>query len=155
MAIRASGFAAVLSILCPAAPSAVAAPADTIVGVERVVYPGQTLDGVGVVEIALRRPLAAHEAVAREAADLAGKVAGRTILPGRAVPLSFLRDPFLVEAGKPAQVIYRQGAVQIGMTGVALNAGSAGDSVRVRNARSGVAISGIVTQNGAILVGGP
>lgn len=126
----------------------VAVPAqagERIVVLDAIAYPGQSLDGIGATEILLKRPLAGQTVVATGAADLAGKVAARTILPKRPIPLSFLRAPLLVETGKPVRVIYRDGAIAIEMTGRALGPGSVGDTVRVRNTRSGATITGVVS----------
>lgn len=141
-----------LVVLCPLGAARGDEAPESIVGVDSVVYPGQPLDGIGTVQLVLRRALPASAGVARTASDLSGKVASRTILPNKPIPLSYLREPYLVEAGKPVRVVYRQGAIQIELTGQALGAGSAGDVVRVRNASSGVTLTGVVSGPAEVMV---
>lgn len=141
-----------LALLCPFGMARGEEAPGSIVAVTSVVYPGQPLDGTGTVQLALRRALPASAGVALAPSDLSGKVASRTILPNKPIPLSYLREPFLVEAGKPVRVVYRQGAIQIELTGQALGAGSAGDIVRVRNASSGVTLTGVVSGQAEVMV---
>ncbi len=146
--IVALGFA----LLCSLEPARSEETPGSIVAVTSVVYPGQPLDGTGTVQLTLRRALPASAGIAITSSDLSGKVASRTILPNKPIPLSYLRESFLVEAGKPVRVVYRQGAIQIELTGQALGAGSAGDVVRVRNASSGVTLTGVVSGQAEVMV---
>jgi flagella basal body P-ring formation protein FlgA len=66
--------------------------------------------------------------------------------------MSSLRDPYAVEAGKPVQVQFIQGALTISAIGVPLQAGSVGDLIRIRNIDSGVVFSGIVMADGTVRV---
>ena len=81
-------------------------------------------------------------AFAREPAELIGKVAKRTLLPGRFVPLAAVRDAYLVQQGAPVQMMFVEGGLTISATAVTLEPGSAGDVVKVRNADSGKVLTG-------------
>ena len=83
-----------------------------------------------------------------------GMVAKRTLLPGKLIPLSSVREAYLVEAGTPVRVNYVEGALQISTVGVPLQPGAAGDVVRVRNSESGAVLTGTVMVDGTIKVGG-
>ena len=95
----------------------------------RVIYPGETLP------------------------ELDGKVAKRTLLTGRYIPVSSLREAYLVEKGTAVEVMFVSGALTISASAVTLEPGSAGDMVKVRNVDSGKILSGIVMADGSIRVG--
>jgi flagella basal body P-ring formation protein FlgA len=85
--------------------------------------------------------------------DVDGKVAKRTLLPGRMIPLKSLREAYAVEAGSPVEVVFVIGPLRISVTGVPLQPGSVGDVVRVRNIDSGAVLTGTVMADGTIRVG--
>lgn len=128
------------------------ASGEQIVIVTGVIYPGQEITPEVAKEVTLVRPLRSRAQVARTASEIIGKVAQRTILPRRAIPVGALRDPFLVEAGEPVRTVYSNGGLSIVMTGVALVSGALGSTVRVRNPDSGRIVTGTVRPNGTVLV---
>ena len=136
------------------AASAFAALAqETVVVPTRVIYPGETVTTADVQSVALRRSKAGLPPIAFDRDEVEGRVARRTLLPGRLIALSSLRDAYAVEPGKPVQVQFIQGTLTISAVGVPLQAGSAGDLIRVRNIDSGVVFSGTVMADGTVRVG--
>jgi flagella basal body P-ring formation protein FlgA len=87
-------------------------------------------------------------------AAVVGKMAGRTLLPGAAIPLAALDFPRLVSNGGEVKLLYIDGGLEISTVGMALQDGAAGDSVKVRNDDSGVTVTGVVRPDGAVLVSG-
>jgi flagella basal body P-ring formation protein FlgA len=90
--------------------------------------------------------------VERDYRVLDGKVARRTLLPGRMIPTGSVRDAWIVEPGKPVRVVYMQGGLEIALSAIALQAGAAGDVVRLRNADSGSIFAGTVMEDGTVRV---
>ena len=86
-------------------------------------------------------------------ADLIGKVAKRTLLPGQAVAASSVALPKLVTIGAMVRVVFEESGLTITAYASALQAGAAGDLVSVRNLESGVTLSGIIAADGTIHVG--
>jgi flagella basal body P-ring formation protein FlgA len=119
----------------------------------RVVYPGETLSVDALREVTLRQGFRATIPFVDSTDEIEGKIARRTLLPGRLIPPDSVREPYLVKAGQPVQVIYAQGALTISATAVPLEPGSAGDVVKVRNLDSGAVFSGVVMADGTIRVG--
>jgi len=119
----------------------------------RVIYPGETVTADVLKEVTLKPGRQAPEAVAVTLAELEGKVAKRTLLTGRYIPLSSLRDAWLVEQGAAVEVVFVSGALTISASAVTLEPGSAGDLVKVRNIDSGKILSGTVMADGSIRVG--
>ncbi|NGO55372.1 flagellar basal body P-ring formation chaperone FlgA [Allomesorhizobium camelthorni] len=126
---------------------------ETVLIPNRVVYPGETVSADALKEVTLKPGKQAPEAVAVTLAELEGKVAKRTLLTGRYIPLSSLREAYLVEQGAAVEVVFVSGALTISASAVTLEPGSAGDLVKVRNIDSGKILSGTVMADGSIRVG--
>ena len=146
LAIAAIGF-------LTAAAIAPALAQETVVVATRVIYPGETVSADLLEQVTLRRGAQPAPSVALDVTELDGKVARRTILPRRYIPLSSIREPYLVERGKPTQVVMNDGGLTISITAVPLESGSAGDQIRIRNVDSGVVFNGTVLADGTVRVG--
>jgi flagella basal body P-ring formation protein FlgA len=119
-----------------------------------VIYPGDVISDQMLADAAAG-PLDAPAGVAvRDRSSVVGKMAVRTLLPGRAIPLSAVNNPRLVRNGGKVTLTYVEGGVTIATTGDAMQDGSVGQMVKVRNSDSGVTVSGVVQQDGAVRVGG-
>lgn len=119
----------------------------------RVIYPGEAIDLALLKEVTLKPGRTVPPAVAFRAPELEGKVAKRTLLPGRYIPTNAVREAWLVEQGASVQVMFVSGGLTISATAVTLQPGAAGDFVRVRNIDSGKILSGTVMADGSIRVG--
>jgi flagella basal body P-ring formation protein FlgA len=118
----------------------------------RVIYPGETIELAALKQVTLLPGKHKPDAVASVAEELQGKVAKRTLLPGRYIPAAAIRDAWLVEQGAAVQIYFTAGALTISASGVTLQPGAAGDLVKVRNVDSGKIISGTVMADGTIRV---
>ncbi len=87
-------------------------------------------------------------------AFIVGKIARLTLLPGHAIPYAGVSNRKLVANGSEVRLIYAEGDLLIITSGAALQDGSIGDVVRVRNSDSGVTVSGAVQPDGSVKVGG-
>src|SRR5271166_5550781 len=85
---------------------------------------------------------------------IVGKVARLTLLPGHAIPFTGVSNRKVVANGAEVRLIYAEGDLLIMTTGAALQDGSVGEVVRVRNSDSGVTVSGAVQSDGSVKVGG-
>jgi len=83
-----------------------------------------------------------------------GKMARLTLLPGHAIPYASVSNRKLVANGAEVRLVYAEGGLVIVTSGAALQDGSIGDLVRVRNTDSGVTVSGAVQPDGSVKVGG-
>lgn len=137
-----------LSLGAPAAGAA-----ETVLVPVRPIYPGETVTLSALREVVLKPGKQIPAAVAFRAEDLDGKVARRTLLPNRYVPVNSLREAYLVEQGAPVQVVFETGGMTISATAICLQSGAAGDVVKVRNLDSGKMFTAIVTGNGTVRVG--
>jgi flagella basal body P-ring formation protein FlgA len=87
-------------------------------------------------------------------ADIVGKVARRTLLPGRPIPSIAVEEPRAVSTGSQVQLVYEQEGIVIVTTAQALQNGYVGQVVQVRNMDSGQVVSGLVQSDGSIRVNG-
>jgi flagellar basal body P-ring formation protein FlgA len=126
---------------------------ETVLIPNRVIYPGETIELAALKQVTLIPGKHKPDAMATRPEDLEGKIAKRTLLPGRYIPAGAIRDAWLVEQGASVQVLFTAGALTISATGVTLQPGAAGDLVKVRNVDSGKIISGTVMADGTIKVG--
>jgi flagella basal body P-ring formation protein FlgA len=85
---------------------------------------------------------------------IVGKVARLTLLPGHAIPFTGVSNRKLVTNGAEVRLVYSDGGLLIMTTGAALQDGSIGDVVKVRNDDSGVTVSGAVQSDGSVRVSG-
>ena len=147
-----SALAAASVAACLLAVGSPAAAQDTVVVPKQVIYPGEALTANLVSEVRFNRKRSILSSVAVLPEDVEGKVARRTLLPGRMIPLNSLREAYTVEAGKPVPVVFVDGGMEISVTGVPLQPGSAGDVIRVRNIDSGAVLIGTVMADGTVRV---
>jgi flagellar basal body P-ring formation protein FlgA len=85
---------------------------------------------------------------------IVGKIARLTLLPGHAIPFAAISNRKLVSNGAEVKLVFSEGDLLIMTTGSALQDGSIGDIVRVRNDDSGVTVSGAVQPDGSVRVSG-
>lgn len=143
------------ALACLASPQTAAAEDLELPVPRAVIYPGDVLSEESLVS----RAFIAHtvaRATIHEARDmLVGKVAKRTLLPGQPIPISAVRDPYLVTQGKTAMVVFEWGGLVITTNALALQNGGLGDVVSLRNLDSGAVIRGTVASDGSVRLDPP
>src|SRR5207247_744530 len=100
-------------------------------------YPGEVIGEDQLVQRSFIAHTVARAAVFDGRAALLGKVARRTLLPGQPIPVSAIRDPYLVTNGKTALVVYEADGLTITSQATALQNGGIGEIVSLRNNDSG------------------
>jgi flagella basal body P-ring formation protein FlgA len=118
-------------------------------------YPGDVI-GENVLDDRVF-PLRPDETLAiyKQREGLVGKIARRTLLPGKPIPLNAVREADLISQGKAVTIIFQQGGLTITGQAVPLQAGRVGDLLSLRNVDSGAIIKGIVQADGTVRVSGP
>lgn len=113
---------------------------------------GDTLTADMVVERKLVASGAAIRAHFTSQDKVVGKVARRPLAVGAAIPLNALRDAHVFKEGERVVVEYTSGGLSIRSMGVALQPGTVGQHVRVRNADTGVIVTGVARADGTVEV---
>ena len=87
---RAFGLATAALALCAAPLGALAA--EIVLVPSRVIYPGETIDPAALKEVTLKEGRAVPEGMLVDEQALVGKVAKRTLLPGRYIAYGAVRE---------------------------------------------------------------
>lgn len=116
-----------------------------------VIYPGDVISSAQLEELNVTNPNLTGD-YAKKINEVTGFVSKRTLLPGRTISMSALRQPFAVTRGANARLVMSVGPMTITAAGTPLDDGSVGDVVRARNMDSGVIVTGTVLQDGTIRV---
>jgi flagella basal body P-ring formation protein FlgA len=118
-----------------------------------VIYPGDVIrDNILVDHEVSLTPMFATSVVTNRAA-LIGKVARRTLLPGRPIPLIGVADPKVIQNGSQVKVVFAEDGMVITTYATALQAGGVGDIIKLRNPESGLILSGIIQADGTVRIG--
>ncbi|GGA98115.1 flagella basal body P-ring formation protein FlgA [Brucella endophytica] len=118
-----------------------------------VIYPGQTVGDTALLEKTFTIRAEAAQQYAQTPEQVTGKIARRTLLPGKPILIGAVSEPSLVKRGVPAPLVYTAGGLTITAMGTPLEPGSAGDFIKARNIDSGLVVSGTVLSDGRIQVG--
>jgi len=116
----------------------------------QVIYPGDRITDAMLVDS--QDGGAPQPNVLWDRAEIVGKVARRTLLPGRPIPPIAVEEPRAISMGALVTLIYQQDGLSIVATAQALQNGYAGQVVQARNLDSGVVVTGIVQSDGSIRV---
>ncbi|OCI96773.1 flagella basal body P-ring formation protein FlgA [Rhizobium sp. AC27/96] len=148
--------AASLSVVFASVAPAGAARADegsmgTAVVPTETIYPGDIISGGQLEEVEVTNPNLTGD-YAKRIRQVTGLVSKRTLLPGRTISISSLRQPYAVTRGSNVRLVMSMGSMTITAAGTPLDDGAVGDSVRARNMDSGIIVNGTVLENGTIRV---
>jgi flagella basal body P-ring formation protein FlgA len=124
---------------------AVPVPATTI-------YAGEVLTGPKLTERRYRISYVEKNPFARQAADIVGKAATRTLPKGRPVLLSHLGAAAAVHEGEMVTAEFTAGALRIQTRMLAMHAAAIGMPISLRNVETGAVVSGFVRADGVVAV---
>jgi flagella basal body P-ring formation protein FlgA len=127
------------------------ADARTAIVPKRIIYPGEEIDAGQLEEVEVTNPNIV-KGYAQDIGAVSGMITKRTLLPGRVILVSALREPFAVSRGTSVQLVFDSGLVVLRAAGTPLQDGSVGELIKVRNKDSGVIVSGTVMADGTVHV---
>jgi flagella basal body P-ring formation protein FlgA len=87
-----------------------------------------------------------------DASQVIGMQSRRSLRPGQVVSESHIDLPLWVERGQRIRLVSQAGAIQVSVSGEALEDGNAGDRIRVRNASSERELEGQVESPGVVRI---
>ncbi|MGI9426766.1 MAG: flagellar basal body P-ring formation chaperone FlgA [Hyphomicrobiaceae bacterium] len=134
--------------------SAGAANVRELITPRMVIYPGDEIGQKMVAKVRFRVSRNYRNAFVDDFSQISNKVARRTLVPGRPIPLSAIRDQYVIERGQVLTLVYRHGALVITGAGIALEPGGLGRMIRVKNRDTGRIVSGTVLADGTVSLGG-
>ena len=115
-----------------------------------VIYPGDVIRDSMLGERSFGA--GSDGSVAETKGALVGKIARRTLLPDRPIPIIAVDAPKVVSINAAVKIVFDEGGMVIVAYGSALQAGSVGDLIRVRNQDSGLVVTGRVQADGSVRV---
>lgn len=116
------------------------------------IYPGDRLDDSVLDDLEAPPDASARRGVIESRKDIVGKIARRTLLPGQPILAIAVDNPRLITIGTQVKIVFSEGGLTITALGMALQAGAAGDLIRVRNQDSNLVVIGVVQQDGTVKV---
>ncbi|QRM54232.1 flagellar basal body P-ring formation chaperone FlgA [Sinorhizobium sp. BG8] len=118
---------------------------------KRIIYPGEELQSSALEEVEVTNPNIAP-GYAQSISAISGLVTKKTLLPGRIILVSTLRQPYTVSRGSKVHLVFESGPLTITASGTPLQDASVGELIKVRNTDSGVILSGTVMADGSVHV---
>lgn len=141
-------------LTAPLADPAARAEESTLPAPKAVIYPGEIIREDMLVDAPADDLGSRVGPILDNRKAVVGRMALRTLLPGEAIGLSDVGNPRLVASGAEVALYYIEEGLTIATMASALQDGSVGDVIRVRNSDSGVIVSGTVQPDGSVRVGG-
>jgi flagella basal body P-ring formation protein FlgA len=83
---------------------------------------------------------------------LVGRMARRALLPGQPIPTNSVEDPFTIARGAMVKVVVEDSGLSIVTYGSAMQSGTPGALIPVRNTDTGVIIRAIIQPDGTVKV---
>ncbi|MDI6836290.1 flagellar basal body P-ring formation chaperone FlgA [Ciceribacter thiooxidans] len=117
----------------------------------QTIYPGETISASQVEEVKVTNPNLAG-GYASSIDQVIGMVTKRTLLQGRTIPLSGLREAYAIKRGSNVRLTFALGNMVISASGTPLTDAGIGDVIKVRNIDSGAIVSGTVMADGTVQV---
>ncbi len=118
----------------------------------QVIYPGDVIRDSMLTDVSIYDLPNNDGTILDTRPALLGKIAKRTLLPGRGIVALAVANPKAVKDGAQVKLVYNDGGLSIMTTALALEGGSVGDQIKVRNADSGITLSGIIQPDGSVSV---
>ena len=116
------------------------------------IYPGDVIRDSMLTERDLPPDFAGRAITILDPDRIVGKTARRTLLPGLPISTNAVGEPKIVTTGAMVRVVFIEGDLTISTYASALQSGSVGDVIPVRNLESGLTISGTIESDGSVRV---
>ncbi|WP_200844193.1 flagellar basal body P-ring formation chaperone FlgA [Rhizobium sp. 18065] len=117
----------------------------------QIIYPGETISAAQLNEVEVTNPNLTGD-YARTKAEVVGMVSKRTLLPGRTIPSSGLREAFAIKRGASVRLTFAIGNMVISAAGTPMVDATVGEVIKVRNIDSGTIVTGTVMADGTVQV---
>jgi flagella basal body P-ring formation protein FlgA len=138
---------------CAALVTSLASAQEALPVARATIYPGELISETAIDMRNYVLPPGAEEQYVHSRDALVGKVARRTLLPGKPILIGSFDNPRIVTVGAQIKLVYAEDGLQIVAFGIAQQAGGVGELIRVRNQQSGIFVTGRVQQDGSVRVG--
>ena len=142
-----------IALVAPGVAALAAAP-DLLPVPGVTIYPGDAIKDELLVDREFAAAFVARGGFVSSRLMLVGKIARRTLLPGAPIPLNAVALPKIVANGARVRMVFEEGVLTIAAYGAALQEGSAGDVISLRNLDTGLTVSGTIQADGSVRLSG-
>jgi flagella basal body P-ring formation protein FlgA len=129
-----------------AAPDMLPVPTITI-------YPGDLISERMLADQGFPAGTGASSAILADHRSIVGKVARRTLLPGKLIPANAIAEPDLVKRGTIVRAFLEQDGLSMTTLVLPLQSGALGAIIQCRNVDSGRVIMAMVQADGSVRIG--
>jgi flagellar basal body P-ring formation protein FlgA len=119
-----------------------------------VIYSGDQIVGGLLVDKQFSVPEAAAANYVLQRQQVEGKYARRTLIPGKPIPLSYLKLKDSVVQGVLTRATFRKNGLLISTFLIPLQSGSEGELIDARNPEYGRTVKALILLDGSLEVGG-
>ena len=119
-----------------------------------VIYPGDVIHDDMLMDVPTSDVQGVLSSAIETRSGLVGKMARRTLLPGKAIATIAISNPRAVVNGAEVRLVYSDAGLTIVASASALQDGAVGDVIKVRNTDSGLTVSVIIQPDGSVRVSG-
>ena len=151
--------AIVVAFIVAAALGARARAADSAAGGDILsvpvitIYPGDIISDEMLADQSFPAGTNASSAILAQRQALVGKVARRTLLPGKPIAANAVAEPDLIKRGTVTRAYLNEGGLSITTLVLPLQSGALGAVIQCRNVDSGRVIMGTVQADGSVRIG--
>ena len=118
-------------------------------------YPGDAITMAVLTAKKFRMPVGSEASYVISEGQLEGKFARRTLIAGRPIVLTAVRNAESVKQGKPAFAAYAEDGLVITGSLVPLQTAEAGQTIQARNAETGLVVQAEVQADGTLRINLP
>jgi flagella basal body P-ring formation protein FlgA len=117
------------------------------------IYPGDVIGNDMLADQSFPAGTRANAAILGERNLIVGKIARRTLVPGKPITANAIAEPDLVKRGTIIRAYLSEGGLSITTLVLPLQSGALGAIIQCRNVDSGRVITGTVQADGSIRIG--
>jgi|SRR5579871_434600 len=117
------------------------------------IYPGDIIGNEMLADEGFPAGASANAAILATRRDIVGKVARRTLIPGKPIASNAIAEPDLVRRGTIVRAFLNDGGLSMTTLVLPLQSGALGAIIQCRNVDSGRVIMGTVQADGSIRIG--
>ena len=117
------------------------------------IYPGDIIGAEMLADQSFPAGTSASSAILAQRQAIVGKIARRTLLPGKPIAANAIAEPDIVRRGTVTRAYLNEGGLSITTLVLPLQSGALGAVIQCRNVDSGRIIMGTVQADGSVRIG--
>jgi flagella basal body P-ring formation protein FlgA len=141
------------AVAAPASAGEIASSFDILPVPTITIYPGDVIGNAMLADQSFPAGTRANAAILGERSIIVGKIARRTLVPGKPITANAIAEPELVKRGAIIRAFFDEGGLSMTTLVLPLQSGALGAIIQCRNVDSGRVIMGTVQADGSVRIG--